>query len=321
MNQQPEIDVQILKELLKDGRKSFTALATQLHTSKDIVWKHYTNMVSDGIIVGATVQLDHPKFGLGQQATILLSVESQYVASVFERLTKIPDITCFRYHSATFSMGAICHLRSLSDLENVKELISKETPINEIKASIWTGVRNIPENIFPNLSDGDQTDDESAVADGQATINLDDVDLQIVKMLKVDGRLPLSNIAKQIGVSTDTVVRRYTRLRKNNYLKVSVQFNPEKLGYQAILNISLALTDQSKTKEVADMLSTITGITYLLKISGNYDLLAVALVKDFNDMFSIDEQIMKIPYIKRVDTGIRSVYPMWPLRSQSISNF
>ena len=39
-----EIDVKILKELLKDGRKSFTTIAEEYQTSKDIVWKHYKNM-------------------------------------------------------------------------------------------------------------------------------------------------------------------------------------------------------------------------------------------------------------------------------------
>lgn len=58
-----EIDIKILKELLKDGRKSFTTIAEEYHTSKDIIWKHYQNMASAGIIVGATTQFNYPKFG------------------------------------------------------------------------------------------------------------------------------------------------------------------------------------------------------------------------------------------------------------------
>ena len=87
-----EIDVKILKELLKDGRKSFTTIAEECQTSKDIIWKHYKNMTEAGIIVGATIQFNYPKFGYSGVAMIMLSVESQYVTDVFERLKKIPDI-------------------------------------------------------------------------------------------------------------------------------------------------------------------------------------------------------------------------------------
>ena len=121
-----EIDVKILKELLKDGRKSFTTIAEECQTSKDIVWKHYKNMTEAGIIVGATIQFNYPKFGYSGVAMITLSVESQYVTDVFEGLKKIPDIiSCFRYYNATHNLAAISEVKSLRDLERVKELISK----------------------------------------------------------------------------------------------------------------------------------------------------------------------------------------------------
>ena len=54
MNALAEIDVKIIRALLKDGRKSFTAIADECHTSKDIVWKHYSEMKKASIIAGAT---------------------------------------------------------------------------------------------------------------------------------------------------------------------------------------------------------------------------------------------------------------------------
>ena len=60
--------------------------------------------------------------------------------------------------------------------------------------------------------------------------------MQIVEKLTKNGRLPFSKIAQEIGASTDTVARRYEKLRKNNFIKVSIQINPLELGYQAILD-------------------------------------------------------------------------------------
>jgi len=54
-----EIDVinsKILKELLRDGRKSFAEIAKECKTSKDVIAKRYKQMKSKGIIVGVTIQ-------------------------------------------------------------------------------------------------------------------------------------------------------------------------------------------------------------------------------------------------------------------------
>jgi len=320
-----EIDVKILKELLKDGRKSFTTIAEECHTSKDIVWKHYKDMTKAGIIVGATIQFNYPKFGYSGVAMMMLSVESQYVTDVFERLKKIPDLTSFRCYNATHNLAAISHLKSLRDLERVKELINKQSIIDEIKTFLWTDVRNIPENILVGTFENktEKANESSQVgADAQkSSVKIDEIDMQIVEKLTKNGRLPFSKIAQEIGVSTDTVARRYEKLRKNNLIKVSIQINPLDLGYQAILYLNIALTNQSKTKEVVDKLSIIPGVAYLVKISGNYDLLVTALVKDCKDIIAINEEIVKIPYIKRMEASMRQVYSAWPGLRQYISTF
>jgi DNA-binding Lrp family transcriptional regulator len=320
-----EIDVKILKELLKDGRKSFTTIAEECHTSKDIIWKHYKNMRDAGIIVGATIQFNYPKFGYSGVAMITISVESQYVTDVFERLKKTPDITCFRYYNAAHNLVAISLVKSLRDLERVKELISKQSIINEIKTCLWTDARNIPENIlvgiFENKTEKASETSQVGTDAQKSSVKIDEIDMQIVEKLTKNGRLSFSKIAQEIGASTDTVVRRYGKLRKDNFIKVSIQINPLELGYQAIIDINIALANQSKAKEVVDKLSIIPGVANLVKISGNYDLLVMALVKDCKDIIAINEEITKIPYIKRIDAAMRQVYPAWPSPRQYISTF
>ncbi|HLN89742.1 MAG TPA: Lrp/AsnC family transcriptional regulator, partial [Candidatus Binatia bacterium] len=63
MNGLQPIDVTILQELLKDGRKSFTTIAKECNTSKDVIWNHYRELKKAGIIVGATIQFNYQKFG------------------------------------------------------------------------------------------------------------------------------------------------------------------------------------------------------------------------------------------------------------------
>ncbi len=320
-----EIDVKILKVLLTDGRKSFTDIAEECNTSKDIVWKHYKEMKATGIIVGATIQFNYQKFGYSGMAMIMLSVDLQNIDDVFLRLKKIPGVNIFRYYNATYNVGVISYLKSLRDLENVKEIISKQSKINEIKTYFWTDIRNIPENVLvDSLENRTMQPDLSSQASADVQkdlVNVDEIDMQIIEKLTKNGRMSFSKIAQEIGVSTDTITRRYNNLTKNNFIKVSIQINPIELGYQAILELNIALINQSKTKEVVDRLSIIPGVSYLVKISGSYDLLVVALVKDCTAIITINEAIVKIPSVKRIDSTMRQVCPAWPGPRQYISTF
>ena len=53
-----EIESVILRELLTDGRKSFTQIAKDYNTTKEIIANHYNKMKEKGIIVGSTIQID-----------------------------------------------------------------------------------------------------------------------------------------------------------------------------------------------------------------------------------------------------------------------
>ncbi len=325
MNSLKPIDITIIKELLRDGRKSFTALAKECNTSKDIVWKHYRELQKAGIIVGATLQNDSRKFGYSGIAMLFLSVESQSINEVAKRLEKAcnsSDYYVFRYYNSEFSLAVVTCLRTLSEIEYIKQLVNKQTGVNEIKTLLWTDCRNNPENILSGgISLADETNTRLNIERKNDSIKLDQLDHQIVEKLVQNGRLPFSGIAEEIGSSTYTVTRRYERLVKANYIKACIQVNPVLLGFQAILELHLSLSDHNEVKTITDELCKIPGVSYILKVSGDYDLIVVALVKDCKDIISINEEIAKIRHIKNVNGVMREIRTVWPTIRQHITTF
>jgi DNA-binding Lrp family transcriptional regulator len=321
MKKLEEIDIKILKILLKDGRRSFTSIAGQCLVSKDVIWTHYKELKKAGIIVGATIQFNYQKFGYHGGAMIMLNTESQNADDVFDRVSKIPDMGAFRYYNSKYNIAAISMLQSVSDLERVKQVISKQTKINEFNTFIWTNVRNIPENILPDPSEA-QSEENFIKEDVEETrLKIDEIDTQIINALTVNGRLAFRKIAQQCGSTTATITRRYEKLKKNNFIKVSIQINFLKLGFQNILEINIALTDQSEMDKMLNKLSKIPGVSYLVKITGNYDLSLVALVKDCNNIVEFSDAIGKIPNIKRMEATLRRLPSAWPSPRQYISTF
>ncbi|MFD0692009.1 Lrp/AsnC family transcriptional regulator [Actinomadura fibrosa] len=65
---------------------------------------------------------------------------------------------------------------------------------------------------------------------GREPVPLDDVDRGIVHALRIDGRAPFSRIAAVLGVSTQTVARRYGRLSSEASLRVVGLPDPQRAG-------------------------------------------------------------------------------------------
>ncbi len=93
------------------------------------------------------------------------------------------------------------------------------------------------------------------------------------------------------------------------------------MGFQAVLDIRISLALQNQTNRIADKLVEIPGVAYIVKISGEYDLLLSALVRDCKDIVRINEEITKIPHIKKIEAKMRKVRPDWPGPRQYISTF
>ncbi len=320
-----EIDEKIIKELLKDGRKSFTAIAEECHTSKDIIGKHFSEMQKAGIIVGATIQYNYRCFGYEGVASILVNVESQHLNEVFEQLTKIPNISVRRQYNSTYNIAVVTKLKDLKGLDFVKETLKRQNPVTSSKTYLWTEVRNTPENLSLGFVQNNSQVDEKKAQEEKCTKNdcvkLDETDIQIVEELTKDGRAPFSRIGQSIGASTDTVTRRYARLVKNGFIKVSIQVNPALLGYTAFLNFFIEFLSQNEMKMAIENLSKIPNVSYIVKISGDYDLQVLVLVKEVEDIYAINDEIMKIPNIGKIEADIRKVLPKWPGPRQYISTF
>jgi Lrp/AsnC family transcriptional regulator, regulator for asnA, asnC and gidA len=320
-----ELDVVILKELLRDGRKSFTALAKDCQASKDVIWKHYKEMEKAGIIVGATIQYNYPGFGFEGVGVILVNVESQHTNEVLSRLRKFSTIRPFRQYDSLYNIGIIANLRKLSDLDSIKEELRRQNPVNSIRTYLWTGVRNTPENLSMGLLQKtsfqqDEVEPKKIVL-AEGNWNVDELDLQIVDKLTSDGRVAFSNIGLELGVSTDTVARRYSKLVDSGLIKVSIQINPVKLGYKGILNCYLSVSSQAVMKNTIEKICKIPDVSYIVKTVGEYDLQVSILIRGIEEIYRNNEEIIKIHNIKKLETDLRPIPEIWPSPRQHISTF
>ncbi|REH01661.1 Lrp/AsnC family transcriptional regulator [Flavobacterium aquicola] len=100
-----EFDINIIKELEKDGRMAFSAIANNLKISNTMVHQRINRLMEQGIISGIKPVLNEKKIGYdwGTFTGITLK-KDQDSAKVIEALKLIPEITECYYITGSFTL-------------------------------------------------------------------------------------------------------------------------------------------------------------------------------------------------------------------------
>lgn len=116
------------------------------------------------------------------------------------------------------------------------------------------------------------------------TPTVDDLDMQIIRSLLRDGRMPFAQLAKQLNISEATVHTRVDKLEDSGVIKgFTAIVDPEKLGYN-LTALVLIKTDPKKTQHVFSMLAEMNEVIELYDVTGDYYGVAKVLAHDHHEL-------------------------------------
>ena len=131
---------------------------------------------------------------------------------------------------------------------------------------------------------------------------LDDTDLNIIEALRKDGRVAFAQIAEQLGVSPGMIRQRYGRLIDQGFLKVVAITNPIRMGYKTMAMIGIR-ADGSKLLGVAEKISKLDEVIYLVISSGRFDIFAEVVCRDHEDLLRfITEKLSTIDGVRESES-------------------
>ncbi len=282
-------------------------------------------MKKSGIIIGATTQINPRHLGYYALGEVLFEIDPLEKNRAEELMQKIPSARLIMSHNGTNSAHVIFRIKELNEVERLKMIIRKLRSVNKIKTEIWTGeIRNIPENLsfgLPEKGAGKVSEEQL-----RSTIKImeksevDETDMKIIDKLSENGRSPFRVIAKDIGVSTDTVARRYKKLKENGTLKTVIQINAEKVGYHAGLKCRINLKSRTDIALTTQRLSEIADLWYIAGTTGDWDLHVWVLIRDIEHLFRTQAKIAAVFDFGRMDVELNERYvDIFPAPSQSMS--
>jgi Lrp/AsnC family leucine-responsive transcriptional regulator len=296
--------------------------------SKEVVKKNYLQMEENGIITGATIHINYKSFGYKAVAHVLINVDAQQAEKLLEYFQRMPEVYSFYNRGVKGNIDAVVILKTLEQLNEIKDSIKRCFTILEMRTAIWTDVKEMNENlaIIPyDLKNLVTIDHEVKLREknDHQTVTVDEIDKKIADKLAENGRISMDMLGKAIGVSSDTAKRRYDKLKKKGVLKVTIQINPSRIGYQALC-VFFTSTSNEKSDLIVDKIGKIPNVISVMKTSGDYDLQIYAMIQDIGQLLYIQEQIGNIPGISKIEPEILKFgeeWKKWPSPRQYISTF
>jgi Lrp/AsnC family transcriptional regulator for asnA, asnC and gidA len=138
------------------------------------------------------------------------------------------------------------------------------------------------------------------------SLDIDQLDRQILSKLVEDGKAPYTDLAKQLYVSSGTIHVRMKKMEQMGIVKGStLVIDYHKLGYDVTAFLGIYLDKSSLYDDVAEALKKIPEITEANYTTGIYSIFVRILCKDTNHLRQVlHDKIQKIPGIQRTETFI-----------------
>ena len=137
---------------------------------------------------------------------------------------------------------------------------------------------------------------------GQASSTLLDApNRAIIEALQRDGRQPYGAIAEEVGLSEAAVRRRVQRLRESGIMQIVAVTDPLQLGFtrQAMIGISV----EGDVRHVAEKLSGMHEVDYVVMCAGRFDLLAEIVCEDDERLLHVlNDSVRSIPGVRATET-------------------
>ncbi len=139
--------------------------------------------------------------------------------------------------------------------------------------------------------------------DRTGTPSIDSVSLAIIEQLQEDGRRPYAAIGKAVGLSEAAVRQRVQKLLDQGVMQIVAVTDPLTVGFrrQAMVGINV----EGDLDPVADALTTMEEVEYVVMTAGSFDLLIEIVCEDDDHLLEmINKRIRTLPGVRSTESFV-----------------
>jgi len=136
-------------------------------------------------------------------------------------------------------------------------------------------------------------------------VEVDKLDLKIIRMLREDGRISFTEIAEKLKLSESAIRKRVQALRKKGVIKkFTIEINASKIGINTIAIVGVDV-DPTELLEAAQKLCEIKEVHSVATSTGDHMIMTEIWSKDGRELTKIiSEKIGTIEGVKKICPAI-----------------
>ncbi len=129
---------------------------------------------------------------------------------------------------------------------------------------------------------------------------LDEIDLQIIAALQLDGRASFADIARDVDLSPAAIRLRVKRLLDTETLDIVAVTDPLRIGFtmQAMIGLNTAGDIEALSEEIARL----EPVTYVVLTAGRFDLLVEVLCTDNDHLLKVIGKLRALDGVSSTET-------------------
>jgi len=302
-------DRKILYELDIDSRRSFRSIGRKVGLSKDVVTSRVKKLQEMGIIKRFYAYYDILKLGLN---ILRFYFKFQYVTpeikkEIIDHFMNEKHIDALFSCEGSYNLGVVTYVEKISDIYPFwkKTLEKYGDYFSEHVFSAYMG-----ETIYGYefLLDGIVKPERIPLKSILGKVTIDNFDLEILKLLSSNARMPTLEIAKRLNSNVTTI---HSRIKRLIDLKVilgfKVELDLEKIGYQH-WKVDFYISEYNKINQIIKYIEKNPLLVCVDYTIGYADLELEMNVRNINQLHDIIEDLQsKYPKIIRNYTYFRVI--------------
>lgn len=282
-------DKKILYELDKDARKNCREIGKKIHMSPEVVNYRIKRLEDSGIITAYTLAVNLSKLNI-IQFKILLSfhhINSEKLEKIIVRLKENSSVKWVVSCKGNWDLIISLEAFSLKEVEILKnQILSYFSSYTRKKAiSICTDGSTFNRAYFID----NMTRNEMILLDSEKGVDIDNLDLKIIKKLSLNSRKSLVDVAIELKTTARIVNYRIKQLIKNKIItgfKLAIDYSKIDIKFFKLL-IYLENPIEKEFNDFVLYLKNNKNMTHYLRVIGTWDLepeFEVYSEEDFNNI-------------------------------------
>ncbi|HSW58670.1 MAG TPA: AsnC family transcriptional regulator [Dehalococcoidales bacterium] len=247
-------DRKLIMALQEDGRASNVDLSQKLGIHVSTIAKRIDELEEHEIM--KIQALPNPyKLGYSAHAIIAIETDIRRIDEICARLNNIFNVNLIITAFGRYDIIAVAYFPAM---ENLLNMVSRElSTINGLKVDTFL-IKDVKKRYY------------GFTIDNTEPIKIDEIDQKIIEKLTENGRCKILNLARELGISPSTCLRRTSRLISEKVIEIRAIPNPSRIGYAS--NALLFLRVQTdKLENVCNTLRTFDNIFLVATLYNAYD--------------------------------------------------